>query len=337
MSIRSDLNAARSIFGISGQQDHNGKILLLFFFLSILFHAFIIIISVHHINVSKPLYKVVQVDLVSLTAKTPMQISDNGLAKKLHTEKLPKPIPKPTIEPEVIQQPPKPEAVKSPKPEAENLESISVKKEPPIVKPDINLKTKPKNLEQLVAESEVKKEEKVNKKPKEEIVTAPSTDERLANARKQQIEQKLMAQSNEKQLADALERMKASVQAKQNNLSEQKADGGGSLEGDGEIGQGGDRDKGIDLYKMSVKFAIEQNWVFNDVLARMNQGLEVKIFIKILQSGEIRDISYETRSGNEYLDESAKNAIIKANPLPELPKGMKSYEVVVVFTPRGLK
>ena len=72
-------------------------------------------------------------------------------------------------------------------------------------------------------------------------------------------------------------------------------------------------------------------------MAGMNQNLEVRILIKILKSGEIRDISYETRSGNRYLDESAKKAIRRANPLPELPKGMASYELVLGFSPRGLK
>ena len=82
---------------------------------------------------------------------------------------------------------------------------------------------------------------------------------------------------------------------------------------------------------------IEQNWVFNDTLARIDQNLEVRILIKILKSGEIRDIIYETRSGNQYLDESAKKAIKKTNPLPPLPPGMYSYDVVVIFTPKGLK
>jgi TonB family protein len=65
--------------------------------------------------------------------------------------------------------------------------------------------------------------------------------------------------------------------------------------------------------------------------------MEVRILIKILKNGEIRDIIYETRSGNPYLDQSAKRAIQRANPLPALPSGMASYDVVVIFTPKGLK
>jgi TonB family protein len=88
---------------------------------------------------------------------------------------------------------------------------------------------------------------------------------------------------------------------------------------------------------MVLQSAIQQNWVFNEMLAGLDQNLEVRILIKILKNGEIRDISYETRSGNPYLDQSAKRAIQRANPLPALPKGMTSYDVVVIFTPKGLR
>jgi colicin import membrane protein len=93
----------------------------------------------------------------------------------------------------------------------------------------------------------------------------------------------------------------------------------------------------LDLYKLALQSAIEQNWVFNDMLARMDQHLEVRVMIKILKSGEIRDIAYETKSGNRYLDESAKKAIHRANPLPKLPAGEASWDLVVIFTPKGMK
>lgn len=95
--------------------------------------------------------------------------------------------------------------------------------------------------------------------------------------------------------------------------------------------------KAIDLYNLVIGSAIEQNWIFNDILAKMDQDLEVRILIKILKSGEIRDIIYETKSGNRYLDESAKKAVKKANPLPRLPAGLHSYDVGLIFTPKGLQ
>ncbi len=91
------------------------------------------------------------------------------------------------------------------------------------------------------------------------------------------------------------------------------------------------------LYQTILKSIISQNWVFNDAMARMNQNLEVEVLIKILKSGEIRDVTFMTKSGNQYLDESAKKAIQRSNPLPELPKGMPGYDLIVNFTPKGLK
>ena len=112
--------------------------------------------------------------------------------------------------------------------------------------------------------------------------------------------------------------------------------GGGSTESGG--GGGGAGEAGpLTMYQIMIKHTIEQNWVFNNAMAGLNQDLEVRIFIKILKSGDIRDISFETRSGNNYLDESAKKAIQRSNPLPELPRGMSSYELVLGFSPRGLK
>ena len=127
--------------------------------------------------------------------------------------------------------------------------------------------------------------------------------------------------------------MKASVASKENGAQGTNSNGNGVA---GAAGGGGEASP-LTLYQMVIKSAIEQNWIFNDAMAGLDQDLEVRIFIKILKSGDIRDISFETRSGNTYLDESAKKAVQRANPLPELPKGMFSYELVLGFSPRGLK
>ena len=192
------------------------------------------------------------------------------------------------------------------------------------IKADISLKTKPKNLKELMAQQKEKKKKPVKKKtPKKQI----DSEKILAKAR-EKLEKKIEGQAHDK-LAQALSRLQKKVR---DQGKSKKTEGKGAYSGAGEKGY-----KPIDLYKMVLGQTIEQNWVFNDILARMNQNLEVRILIKILKSGEIRDIIYETKSGNRYLDESAKKAIKKANPLPALPGGMRSYDVVVIFTPRGLK
>lgn len=205
-------------------------------------------------------------------------------------------------------------------------------KEIPAIRPEIGLKTKPKNLKEIMAEQkekekepEKKKEKKpaVKEKPKKEV----DPDKALEEAR-QKMERKIEDQ-NKDMIAQALSRMQKKVNV-QGDKKEGEAKGG-------DAGTGKKGYKPLDLYKMVLGNAIEQNWVFNDILAGMDQNLETRILIKILKSGEIRDIIYETKSGNRYLDESAKKAISKSNPLPQLPPGMHSYDVVVIFTPKGLK
>ncbi|MCP3873189.1 MAG: TonB C-terminal domain-containing protein [Desulfobacteraceae bacterium] len=200
----------------------------------------------------------------------------------------------------------------------------------PSKKADISLKTKPKNLKELMAKKKKKKplEKKSDKKEEKKIVEKEVDPAKKLEDARQELEKKVEKQ-NQSKIADALNRLQKRVK-EQGKTKE--SDGKGSYAGYGKKGY-----KPIDLYKMVIGSAIEQNWVFNDILARMNQDLEVRILIKVLKSGNIRDIIYETKSGNRYLDDSAKKAIKKANPLPQLPAGMRSYDVVVIFTPKGLK
>jgi len=223
---------------------------------------------------------------------------------------------------------------------------------------------KKKKLEQDLAKAQKESAEK--KKKQAEAAKAAKKkklEQDLAKAQKESAEK--LEKQNQTQLRKALDRMKASV-ASRGNGAQGTNSGGNRAAGASGIGSGsgvgasgvgsgwGAGPSGVDpsglgsgggigeagpltLYQMVIKSAIEQNWVFNDAMAGINKNLEVRIFIKILKSGDIRDISFETRSGNNYLDESAKKAIQRANPLPELPKGMTSYELVLGFSPQGLK
>ena len=209
-----------------------------------------------------------------------------------------------------------------------------------ILKPEVSLKSKPDNLKDLIATREKKepkkeplKEKPVEKKKKAQEKAPKKLEQDLAKARKKQAEK--LEKQKQSQFKKALERMKASVASKENGVQGTNS-GGNGVAGASDGGRGGEASL-LTLYQMVIKSAIEQNWIFNDAMAGLNQDLEVRIFIKILKSGDIRDISFETRSGNHYLDESAKKAVQRANPLPKLPKGMSSYELVLGFSPRGLK
>ncbi len=213
-----------------------------------------------------------------------------------------------------------------------SVQPAEVKKEEPpsVIKPDISLKAKPKNLKDLLAEqekkikeAEKKKEEKTDKKPQQ-----PETDASKTTAKSND-------KADENNMSEILGRLRKKV-----------AEQGKSRQGDGGAGEGkGGSPEGtgiggstpLQIYLMEIGSRIQQNWAFNESLARMDRNLEVRIIIKILKSGEIRDIIFETRSGNPYLDESAKKAILKINPLKPLPAGMYSYDLGLIFTPQGLK
>ncbi|MEN8211107.1 MAG: TonB family protein [Thermodesulfobacteriota bacterium] len=282
--------------------DQNRKIGTVFFIISILLHGmfFFGCIFLQEFKLSKPLPPVIQIDLVSFAPEPLIEESSETEAK------------------------PQKDEISTKKPDIKKPATKEKSQKIPTIKPDISLKTKPKDLKELIALKKKKPEKKKEKKPVEKIKPKKEVDPAKALKKKSEQLEKQVEKQNQDRLAQALSRLKKKVKdqdTKQNS------------------GKGYDKKgyKPIDLYKMILGSAIEQNWVFNDALARMDQNLEVRILIKILKSGRIRDIIYETRSGNHYLDESAKKAIKKTDPLPQLPAGMRSYDVVVIFTPKGLK
>jgi TonB family protein len=294
--------------------DHTRRAEIGFFFVSLILHGLFFggLILFQDFKGPKPLPPVIQVDLVSFA-------------------------PEPAFEAPA-------KSSDSPTDGAVPIKPAPIKKKSrkiPTIKADISLKTKPKNLKDLIAEQEKKKkepekkivEQKEEKKPVLEEKDTTDPEKPLEDGpdeanEPEKPENKVEDPARDK-IADALSRL-------QERVKEQ----GDKRQNQGKTNRAGTGKKGykpIDLYKMVLGQTIEQNWVFNDILAGMDQRLEVRILIKILKSGEIRDIIYETKSGNRYLDESAKKAIKKTNPLPQLPAGMHSYDVVVIFTPRGLK
>ena len=289
--------------------DGNGKTRVIFFCVSLIGHVLLFygMIFFQDFRLLKSMPPVIQVDLVSFSAEP--VIREISGEKDISQEEGISPTPLPITPPRE-------------------------KRTIPSIKPEISLKTKPENLKDLMARQKKKKKEPEEKKPEEKKpVVEPKPkkavdQDKLPAESKENLEKKIENQTKTR-IAQALSRIQKRVQ-----------DQGATKQGEGNKASDGSGKKGvtpIDLYKIALGSQIEQNWVFNDVLARIDQKLEVRILIKILKSGEIRDIIYETRSGNPYLDESAKKAIKKTNPLPTLPPGMYSYDVVVIFTPRGLK
>ncbi len=152
-----------------------------------------------------------------------------------------------------------------------------------------------------------------------------------------------------KTVTDAIERLKKEArQQGSTKVTEAPKQGSGAGFGGTERGTGIPGRLGaagrqvleqIDLYRFQIAYHIEKKWAFSEQLTGGRSDLEAILVIKILPSGEIRDIWFEKKSGNSYFDDSAFKAIQKSNPLPPLPKGYLRpfYNVGLVFTPSGLQ
>ncbi len=95
----------------------------------------------------------------------------------------------------------------------------------------------------------------------------------------------------------------------------------------------------LDIYRIEVAYRIQKNWAFSEQLAGGRTDLVAELAFTIMPDGEIRDIWFDKRSGNSYLDESAHKAILKSNPVRPHPKGIVRPVVTVGlrFTPKGVK
>jgi colicin import membrane protein len=95
----------------------------------------------------------------------------------------------------------------------------------------------------------------------------------------------------------------------------------------------------INIYRVDVAYQVQKNWAFSEQLAGGRNDLVAEIAFKIMPDGQINDIWFDKRSGNIYLDESAKKAIMKTNPVRPHPKGInKPYVIVGLrFTPKGIR
>ena len=95
----------------------------------------------------------------------------------------------------------------------------------------------------------------------------------------------------------------------------------------------------IQIYNAEIAWQIEKNWVFSEDFAGSSTDLEAALAIKIMPNGEIKEIWFDKKSGNSFLDDSAYKAVMKSNPLPPLPKGflLPYYTVGLKFGPKGIK
>ena len=94
----------------------------------------------------------------------------------------------------------------------------------------------------------------------------------------------------------------------------------------------------IEKYKLEVAYQVNKNWIF--ISDKNSESSQItSIAFKIMPNGEIKGINFVKRSGNEVLDQSAFNAIVKTNPTRPFPPNINKpfVEMGLRFSPNVVK
>lgn len=76
-----------------------------------------------------------------------------------------------------------------------------------------------------------------------------------------------------------------------------------------------------DEYIGFITSRVRRNWTLPQEL-KPKDNVETIIDVKILRTGQVERLSFEKRSGNVYVDDSAMKAVQKSIPFPPFPDGM---------------
>ncbi len=239
--------------------------------------------------------------------------------------------------PEAITQPVKPAVVEPEPPVAVEKEQTEIKSEPKaedVPEPVVSIK---KESEKAVLKKNIPKKLKrsLKKKTFKRTKVLKSAIRRI---------KKDIAKSKPDPLKTAIDKLRQKVGDADMPVGRKaKSVRGTTGQSGSSAGQNSDLSTGqilelIDIYRVEIAFQIQKNWAFSDQLAGGRDNLKVSIAFKIMPNGEIRDIFFTDRSGNNYLDESTYNAIQKSNPVKPHPEGVRRpyVEMGLEFTPAGI-
>jgi len=198
--------------------------------------------------------------------------------------------------------------------------------------------------------------QKAYKKPSKTVSVAPAKKKVKKSLKKKTFKsdkvvksaiselEKKIDKSRPQPLTEALERLKREVektgpgkQLEKNSIKGVKDQNAGIHGRPG--AKGGKTLEIMQIYNAEIAYQIEKNWVFSEDFAGNSTDLEAALAIKIMPNGEIKEIWFDKKSGNSFLDDSAYKAIMKSNPLPPLPKSFlfPYYTVGLKFGPKGIK
>ncbi|MDI6763311.1 MAG: TonB family protein [Thermodesulfobacteriota bacterium] len=95
------------------------------------------------------------------------------------------------------------------------------------------------------------------------------------------------------------------------------------------------RESKLNEYYGLIWAKIKQSWTIPEHLLKERVDLEAIIIIIIERDGKVQKSWFEKKSGNALYDQMAMRAVIKAEPLPPIPKELnqESLEIGIRFTP----
>jgi TonB family protein len=91
----------------------------------------------------------------------------------------------------------------------------------------------------------------------------------------------------------------------------------------------------LNEYYGQIWAKIKSSWTIPENLLKESVDLETIIVIIVEKEGKVQKSWFEKKSGNAIYDQMAMRAIIKADPLPHIPKELNQerLEIGIRFTP----
>lgn len=93
--------------------------------------------------------------------------------------------------------------------------------------------------------------------------------------------------------------------------------------------------RALELYRAQVAHKVQQNWTH---VGGGNTGGSVTVAFRVTRIGRVQRLVVQQSSGDSHVDESARRAILKAEPFSPIPEAVSDAEVVVRlrFTDKGV-
>lgn len=186
----------------------------------------------------------------------------------------------------------------------------------------------------LNEKAELKKREEEKKREQQKKAKAEIKKKEALLARKQQEEEaKQLRQELAEETKEEPKVQKSVEDEKQtDNLEQQLSDEKKQLSANAEVADTGE----IDKYKQKIIQSISHCWLMPDL---ENKELACQLLVHVAPGGVVVSVEILKESGDPNLDRSARNAIMKASPLP-VPESLDLFDnfrsLRLTFRPQGI-